>query len=216
MRAGKRIMDLGFSICAAVALAPVIVLIAIAVKLEDWGPILFCQERLGKDGRIFTVYKFRKFGVDGNADSSTPTRVNDPRYSVVGKFLEKTKLNELPQLFNIIKGDMSLVGPRPEVPRFEHCYRKEFAALADITPGIFGPSQTAYRSEAEMYPPTGDSSIFYEEVLFPAKAKIDLAYYPIATWKTDLYWIYKSVACVVAPPPNNLRISSAEPAVREE
>jgi lipopolysaccharide/colanic/teichoic acid biosynthesis glycosyltransferase len=120
----------------------------------------------------------------------------DDLYSRVGKILDKTKLNELPQLVNVLRGDMSVVGPRPEVPDFKHCFAGRYSELLDYAPGIFGPSQSAFRNEAAMYPPGQDMKSFYERVLFPRKAEMDLQYYRHATIGGDLYWIFRSLVAV--------------------
>ena len=122
---------------------------------------------------------------------------SDERYSTVGKILDKTKLNELPQLVNILRGEMSVVGPRPEIPQFEHCFSGRYRVLLDYLPGIFGPSQSVFRDENEMYPPGGDMKSFYEQVLFQQKAELDLQYYRRATAISDLYWIFRSLLAVV-------------------
>lgn len=122
----------------------------------------------------------------------------DHRYSRVGRVLEKTKLNELPQLMNVVLGDMSLVGPRPEIPDFTHCFTGPYDRLLDYRPGLFGPSQSTYRNEASMYPVGRDAKSFYEQVLFKRKAEMDLAYYPSATNIDDFCWMVRSIAAVFA------------------
>ncbi|RMG36468.1 MAG: hypothetical protein D6732_08195 [Methanobacteriota archaeon] len=109
--------------------------------------------------------------------------------STVGRMLERTKLDELPQLWNILKGDMSFVGPRPEVPRFADLFEGEFSQILAYTPGIFGPNQVQFRNEADMYPPEEDPEIFYRHNLFPVKAKNDLEYFSHANCLSDLIWI---------------------------
>jgi NDP-mannose synthase len=115
--------------------------------------------------------------------------------------MEVTKLNEIPQLVNVIKGEMSMVGPRPETPEFEGCFSGPYQRLLDYSPGIFGPSQCAFRSEAAMYPADCDRRDFYEKVLFPQKAELDLRYYPQATLRGDLYWICRSLLAVMSESP---------------
>jgi NDP-mannose synthase len=188
----KRRLDAILSSAAIVTLAPISLLIAAAIWLEDGRPVIFKQKRLGRGGRTFTVYKFRKL-----ACSSAATEA-EPPYTRVGKFIEATKLNEIPQLVNVIRGDMSLVGPRPEVPEFEHCFSGTYRRLLDYSPGIFGPSQCAFRSEAAMYPGDCDRRAFYENVLFRQKAELDLQYYPRATLRGDLYWIFRSLLAVMS------------------
>jgi lipopolysaccharide/colanic/teichoic acid biosynthesis glycosyltransferase len=193
----KRLLDAISSSIALVLLSPLLLLIAAALWLEARGPVIFRQRRLGRGGRIFTVYKFRKLACrSGECGTMSPIGI-EPPYTRVGKFLEATKLNEIPQLFNVIRGEMSVVGPRPEVPEFQHCFSGPYRRLLDYPPGIFGPSQCAFRSEAAMYPPGCDMRRFYEEVLFPQKAEIDLKYYSRATICGDLYWICRSLLAVI-------------------
>jgi len=110
-----------------------------------------------------------------------------------GRFLERTKLDELPQLWNILRGDMSFVGPRPESMRYADLFQGEFAEVLDYLPGIFGPNQIAFRNESAMYPPDQDPEVFYETVLFPKKAKADIAYFRNASVFTDLDWIARGL-----------------------
>jgi lipopolysaccharide/colanic/teichoic acid biosynthesis glycosyltransferase len=195
----KRLVDIALSFFGLLFSVPLFAVISIAIWLEDGLPIIFRQRRIGCGGKIFYIHKFRKF-INGDFSSSPHvTLVNDKRYSRVGKFLDKTKLNELPQLLNVLRGDMSIVGPRPEIPAFRHCFDGPHEALLEIKPGIFGPSQTIYRNEAELYPVDGDANEFYESVLFPRKAEVDIAYYSKATTMSDMAWIIRSLIAVFMP-----------------
>lgn len=193
----KRAFDITVSIIGLVALAPLFALIAAAIRLEDGGPALFRQTRIGRHGTTFSVLKFRKFSHRASGAGSMVTLTDDDRYSRVGRFLEKTKLNELPQLINVLQGHMSIVGPRPEIPDFLHCYIGPYERLYEFQPGIFGPSQSAFRDEASFYPPDQDPMQFYERVLFPQKAIIDISYYPAATLRSDIVWIARSLGAVI-------------------
>lgn len=193
----KRLFDLAVSTVALAALAPAFAVIAVAIRLEDGGPALFRQKRIGPGGEPFEVMKFRKFSQRANGTGSIVTLTDDDRYSRVGRFLERTKLNELPQLLNVLRGEMSIVGPRPEILAFRHCFTGAYANLLSFQPGIFGPSQSEFRDEASMYPAGLEPTVFYERVLFPRKADIDLAYYPTATLRSDLYWILRSLGAVI-------------------
>lgn len=197
MKTKKRLIDILLSSLALVAFFPVFLLIAAAIWLEDRGPVVFKQKRLGRNGQIFEVYKFRKFANRATISGSILTLEYDERYSRVGRFLEKTKLNELPQLLNVLRGHMSVVGPRPEIMDFRHCFSSRYSQLLEFTPGIFGPSQSAFRNEAAMYPSGQDAKSFYEQVLFKRKAELDLEYYPQATNFGDLYWIVRSLAATI-------------------
>ncbi len=193
----KRILDVLVSFAGLVLLSPLLLFTGLAIRLEDRGPAIFRQKRLGRDGRVFNVYKFRKFSNHLNASGPLFTFTDDERYSKVGRLLEKTKLNELPQLVNILRGEMSLVGPRPEIVELRHCFNGSHAALLEHAPGLFGPSQSAFRNEAAMYPPGEDAAEYYERVLFPQKAKLDLDYYRQATFTSDIYWVFRSLVVVI-------------------
>ena len=180
-----------------VAAAPFYVLIAIAIVVESGMPIFFWQSRLGKGGRPFNMCKFRKFGAYESPNGCPLTMANDKRLTRVGRVLEKTKLDEIPQLWNIARGEMSFVGPRPESMRFADCFTGEFERVLDYTPGILGPSQIKTRNEALLYPACCDPEQFYREVLFPVKARTDLDYYAHRTVMSDLGWIVQGAAAVV-------------------
>lgn len=145
----KRVVDVASALAGLVALAPVMALVALAVKLSSRGPTLYSQERVGRFGEIFNIYKFRTMRV--NAESSGPVWAapeNDPRLTPIGGFLRRTHLDELPQLFNVLLGDMSLVGPRPERPYFVESLSREIASYDErllIKPGMTGLAQVHYR-----------------------------------------------------------------------
>ena len=185
----KRIFDVVASLLLGVFLVPVAVCIALAIKVNSPGPVLFRQKRLGVDGEVFLMNKFRKFPSDWGNKGPSVTLQNDSRMTKVGHFLERTKLDELPQLWNIFIGQMSFVGPRPESLSFAHLFVGEYKEVLQYKPGIFGPNQTAYRNESSMYPDGEDPVAYYERELFPAKARNDLAYFKKASLPGDVKWI---------------------------
>jgi lipopolysaccharide/colanic/teichoic acid biosynthesis glycosyltransferase len=166
-------------------------------------PVLFTQCRVGRYGRLFKIYKFRKFRKTAHNESMI-TLPGDIRFTRVGKTLDSTKINELPQLLNVLRGDMAVVGPRPEVPKFHFCFRGRHAALLNFKPGLFGPSQTKFRNEANLFPADRDPDLFYARCIFPQKADLDLQYYGSATLASDCVWIIRSLRSVAlgtkAPP----------------
>jgi lipopolysaccharide/colanic/teichoic acid biosynthesis glycosyltransferase len=189
----KRIIDLVFSLLGLLIAAPLMLLIALFIRLDSPGSVIFSQKRLGLKGRHFMVHKFRKFPSDwGNAGPGV-TVAGDARMTKVGKFLERTKLDELPQLWNILLGEMSFVGPRPESLRYADLFTGEFVKVLDYIPGIFGPNQVAFRNEAELYPHDQAPEEFYRSVLFPQKAKQDIEYFSKANCVGDLVWIFRGV-----------------------
>jgi lipopolysaccharide/colanic/teichoic acid biosynthesis glycosyltransferase len=191
------VFDVLFSGACLVCLAPIVLLIAIAIRIDSRGPILYSQMRLGQGGRPFRLYKFRKFHHQAPVAGGALTVANDPRLTRVGWFLERTKLDELPQLWNIVRGEMSVVGPRPETPHFADCFVAGFRAVLDYKPGMFGPAQAMARNESALYQDGHDPEVLYRTVLFPAKARIDLAYYPTRTVIRDVSWIFAGIMAVL-------------------
>lgn len=202
--APSRILDVSVAILGSALLSPVIILIAIATFLDTGRPIFFSQIRLGLKGRHFRIYKFRKFNKEIGAAAFPLTRMNDPQMTRIGRFLARTKLDELPQFWNVLKGDMSIVGPRPESLDFAACFTEPYRRVLDYKPGIFGPSQVILRNECSRFPAGSDPIRFYQEVLFPQKALSDLSYYPNRTILSDFGWIVRGVLAVAgwrwAPP----------------
>ena len=143
-RLGKRLFDLTVSACAIVLFAPVMLLVAAAISLEDGEPVMYRQERVGRDGKTFQILKFRSMGLNAEKDGATFATVGDARVTRVGKFIRRTSLDELPQLFNVFKGEMSIVGPRPERPVFVSQFEEKYPRYAErhlMPPGITGWSQ---------------------------------------------------------------------------
>jgi exopolysaccharide biosynthesis polyprenyl glycosylphosphotransferase len=140
----KRIFEIVFSISLLLFTLPLMVVVAIAIKLESRGPIFYKQERVGLNGKIFSIYKFRSMRVDAEKNGPQWAAKNDPRVTRVGKFIRKTRIDELPQLINVLKGDMSLIGPRPERPMFTEQFAKEipgFKKRLQVKPGLTGWAQ---------------------------------------------------------------------------
>jgi len=137
------------------------------------------------------MYKFRKFAPDCDTHGCPLTIEGDGRLTAVGRVLAASKLDELPQLWNVLRGDMSLVGPRPESLAFTDCFRNGFEKVLEHKPGLFGPCQVMFRHESELFPAGVAAVEFYRQVLFPAKAKVDLAYFSQRTLISDLGWILR-------------------------
>lgn len=145
----KRWFDIGVSLVALILALPIMALVTVLVKLESKGPVIFRQERVGLYGQIFVIYKFRSMVADASCQGPHFTRDMDPRITRLGRFMRKTSLDELPQLLNVLKGDMSLVGPRPNVPeqRVEYT-EEEWTKRNTVRPGITGLAQAQLRSTA--------------------------------------------------------------------
>jgi lipopolysaccharide/colanic/teichoic acid biosynthesis glycosyltransferase len=209
------LLDKAVALVGLIVLAPLMLLIAVAIVAESGFPIFFSQDRLGQGGQRFRMYKFRKFSTRADPCGRPVTLANDNRFTTVGKFLEKAKLDEIPQLWNVLIGDMALVGPRPEVPDFAECYQGAARRLLEYRPGIFGPSQAMFRSEGSLYPAGHDPSTFYRTILFPAKASLDLAYYPARTFIGDTKWIVTCLAAVFGlEQRNKIVVSVTDPVSR--
>jgi lipopolysaccharide/colanic/teichoic acid biosynthesis glycosyltransferase len=190
---GKRFFDIILATVGIILGAPIMLLIALAVKLESPGEIIFSQPRLGKDGKPFNILKFRKFPSNWGNKGPGVTVAGDVRMTRVGNILERTKLDELPQLWNILIGEMSFVGPRPESLRYKHLFDGEYSGVLRFVPGIFGPNQVEFRNESAMYPLDIDPEVFYTESLFPRKAKKDYAFFSNSNFFSELGWIVKGL-----------------------
>ncbi len=197
----RRGFDCLVALIALVCLAPVLAAVAAAIWLESGGPIFFSQARLGKGGQRFRLHKFRKFhdrGPHGPAQGGglAVTLYNDPRMTRMGRLLERTKLDELPQLWNIVVGEMALVGPRPESLAFASCFNGAYVDVLGYRPGLFGPCQAVFRRESLLYEAGRDPEDFYRTVLFPMKAQIDLAYFPRRSMVSDAAWAARSILAI--------------------
>jgi lipopolysaccharide/colanic/teichoic acid biosynthesis glycosyltransferase len=188
----KRAFDIALALTGLIIGAPLLGLVALAVWIDSPGPPIFAQERMGLRARRFRMYKYRKFPVKMKGGASV-TVAGDARMTRVGAFIERAKLDELPQLWNVLKGDMSFVGPRPESPEYAGLFTGGYEKLFDYTPGIFGPNQVYYRNESALYPPGEDPEKYYRETLFPDKATRDLEYFVRADILSDAVWMVKGV-----------------------
>ncbi len=181
-KAGKRWLDLALASTGVVVLSPVLLSAALAVRLTSAGPIFFRQVRVGLDGRPFRIFKFRTMYVDRSSADSLLTASGDSRITSVGRFLRSAKIDELSQLFNVLAGDMSLVGPRPEVPKYVAVYTEEQQRVLSVKPGVTGPA--ANMLEEELLAGQTDTEQFYLTTVLPAKLRIDCDYCENVSLKT--------------------------------
>ena len=173
----KRIFDLLTAGASIVLLSPVFLVVAAAVRTSSPGPVIFAQERVGRGFRPFWILKFRTMYVDAPARGGQLTvGAHDPRITPVGRFLRGTKLDELPQLWNVVRGDMSLVGPRPEVPKYVEMFRGDYAEILRVRPGITDPASLKYRREADELATAGDPEEEYVRRILPDKIAISKHY----------------------------------------
>jgi len=190
----KRIFDLLFSAAALLLLAPCFVLIALAIRWDSAGPVLFRQERVGRGGRLFRIRKFRTMVVDAPARGPAITIGQDPRITRVGAWLRRTKLDELPQLIDVLCGHMSLVGPRPEVPQYVALYPDDLRErVLSVRPGITDPVSLKLADEARVLAASSDPERTYREELLPAKLREAVAYAEQASLWSDLRIIAATV-----------------------
>jgi lipopolysaccharide/colanic/teichoic acid biosynthesis glycosyltransferase len=172
----KRIFDSAVSAVALVLLLPVLALIALAIKLDSPGPVIFKQCRIGRNFHRFWIYKFRTMVADAPAHGGELTVGADLRITRIGGWLRQFKLDELPQLYNIIKGDMALVGPRPEVPRYVEMFRRDYEEILKLRPGLTDLASLKYRNEAALLAQADNPEAEYIAHLLPDKIRLAKEY----------------------------------------
>lgn len=193
----KRLFDLVFSFIGLLLLAPILVLIAVLIKLDSKGPILFIQNRVGKNNVDFNIYKFRTMRVKSEKDGLLTLGNNDSRVTKVGYFLRRYKIDEFPQLINIIKGDMSFVGPRPELRYYVNFYKEEDMQIFKVRPGITGLASLKYRNEVELLKSAKDPEKFFIETIIPDKLSFNKAYIKKQSFLFDLKLIGLTIIKVI-------------------
>ncbi len=171
-----RSLDIVFSLAGLILLSPVLLLIALLIKLTSKGPVFFKQGRVGKDGKDFKVYKFRSMTIDADKKGLLTVGGKDIRVTSAGYYLRKFKLDELPQLINVLKGEMSLVGPRPEVRRYVDMYSAEQLKALKVLPGITDYASIAYRNENDLLALVPNPEEFYVKEIMPKKIELNFRY----------------------------------------
>ena len=187
-RATKRIIDLGVAAVALVVCSPILVVITAVIRLAMGSPVLYTQQRIGSLGRGFRIYKFRTMVQQPDVET-TVTTADDERITSVGRFLRRTKLDELPQLWNVVRGDMSLVGPRPDVEGFADLLRGDDRLILRIRPGLTGPASIVFRYEEELLAAQNDPEEYNRSVLFPLKVRLNRAYAQHSTLVDDVRYV---------------------------
>jgi lipopolysaccharide/colanic/teichoic acid biosynthesis glycosyltransferase len=194
----KRAFDLIFAALGLIVAAPLLAVIALVIKLGDRGPVFFAQQRIGQFGVPFWMYKFRTMVANAEKLGIPLTTRDDPRITHVGHWLRRTKLDELPQLWNVVKGDMSLVGPRPEVPRYVALYTAEQRQVLEVRPGITDPASLQFFDEACCID-TSNPEMAYVTLILPRKLAINLAYLRRRTLLSDFVVLLATLRKLVAP-----------------
>lgn len=200
----RRVIDAFFAVVALVTFLPLMAFAAVLVRLGSPGPVFFRQRRMGRNGKEFILYKFRSMSTDcGHANGSCITVTGDTRITPVGALLRRYKLDELPQFWNVLRGDMCLVGPRPKLPHHE-------ALHMDCRPGITGAATLAFRNEEDFLSeiPEGQLEVFYEMFVKPTKARLDLEYMRTATFSSDLKILWRTATSCLLSPEDSLSISA--------
>jgi len=215
-RFGKRVVDLLGAIVGLLVLTPFFAVIAVLVKATSRGPIFFQQIRVGQFERPFRIFKFRSMRGSALGRGSLLTAAGDPRITRVGRWLRKSKMDELPQLINVLLGQMSLVGPRPEVPEYTAAYSLEQRRVFQQKPGITSPAAIHNVREEELLTCHSDKHDFYLSILLPRKLEMDLEYCANISLIEDMKCILATIGCIFvdAKTPQTLSVPVPESKVR--
>jgi lipopolysaccharide/colanic/teichoic acid biosynthesis glycosyltransferase len=204
-RSGKRSFDLAFSALGIVLASPLLLLTAVLVKITSSGPVIYRHHRVGLNGLAFEVLKFRTMVRDAEKSGPAITSATDARITPAGRWLRRSKLDELPQLWNVLKGEMSFVGPRPEVPRYVESYSPRQRRVLSIRPGLTDPASIAYRHEEELLAGRDDLDRYYREVVLPDKLNLNLGYLDRVSLLYDLSLLLRTTSAIFTSHPQVLR-----------
>jgi lipopolysaccharide/colanic/teichoic acid biosynthesis glycosyltransferase len=198
----KRLFDIVLSFAGLLILSPLLLALALLVKLTDRGPVFYRQQRVGRGGALFWIWKYRSMVVNAEKLGLSVTSGDDPRITPVGRFLRRWKLDELPQLWNVLRGDMSFVGPRPEVPRYVALYTEAQREILRLKPGITDLATLAFRDEEDLLRAVKkDREKFYIEYCVPRKIELNLEYARRANLWRDIVIIVRTLLPGGARPP---------------
>lgn len=190
---GKRLFDVVAATFGLVALSPLFIVVAGAIKLESAGPVFYRQQRVGRGGVLFSIWKFRTMVADAERRGAAITIGNDPRITRLGSLLRQLKIDELPQLINVLVGEMSLVGPRPEVARYVAGYTEAERIVLSLVPGVTDPASLEYRDESALLATKADPEQAYVEEIVPHKIRLNLEYAVQATLWSDVAIIVRTL-----------------------
>jgi lipopolysaccharide/colanic/teichoic acid biosynthesis glycosyltransferase len=168
----KRAFDASCAACGLLLLSPLFLVVAVLIKRESPGDVFFLQERVGRHFRRFRIVKFRTMVADAPAKGGPITAAGDPRITGIGRLLRRTKVDELPQLWNVLKGEMSLVGPRPEVPEYVEMFKNDYAVILQVPPGITDLATLTYRDEERVLSAAADPAAAYRDQILPRKLRL--------------------------------------------
>ncbi len=214
----KRLFDFAPAVLALVLLSPLLVIIALLVKATSPGPVFYRGKRVGRDGKIFKMYKFRTMVVDADQLGGSCTSAGDPRITASGAWLRKFKLDELPQLWNVVLGDMSLVGPRPEVEEYVRLFSPEEREILSVRPGITDWASIWDRDEGQALAGHADPERAYLEFIRPEKMRLQLAYVRRRSFRTDLAILFETLRILLFRPsvPSSAQSTGVRPAEEQK
>lgn len=192
-----RSVEAGLAVCGLLVTTPLWLLAAVLIKLESNGPVLFRQLRMGRGGKTFTLLKFRSMRVSGGG--ALVTAAGDDRITKIGRIIRRTKIDELPELWNIVRGEMSIVGPRPEVPELVDLSDPQWTEILTVNPGLTDPITLKLRNEEELLAQAADREEFYRNTLQPYKLHGYVDFVRNRTWKTDVSIIFRTIKAVIFP-----------------
>jgi lipopolysaccharide/colanic/teichoic acid biosynthesis glycosyltransferase len=193
----ERLAEVVCTAAGLLVLAPVLAVLALLILWHDGLPVLFSQKRVGRNGKLFRIWKFRT--MRAGAPGSAITASGDRRVTRVGAWLRKFKLDELPQLYNVLKGEMSLIGPRPEVPEYVQLDSPLWQAVLQVRPGITDLATLLHRDEEQILGASADPNAFYRESVLPAKLRLNLAYLCVRSFWRDLNLIFLTLRYSLFP-----------------
>jgi lipopolysaccharide/colanic/teichoic acid biosynthesis glycosyltransferase len=199
-RYGKRLIDASLSFVALVVLCPLFAVVGMMLKWTSPGPILYLQDRVGRGGRIFKIAKFRSMVVGADKNGLGITVSGDARVTRFGAFLRKSKIDEFPQFWNVLKGEMSLVGPRPELPQYVSGYTPEQRLVLRVPPGITDPASIRYRHEEAVLATSQNPDDFYRAVILPDKLAINLQYIRDISMYSDIKCVIQTMTSLFKQP----------------
>lgn len=193
----KRLFDIIASAIGLLLLSPLFLILAIWIKCDSNGPVFYKQKRVGRGNKDFDLYKFRSMRVGADKLGLITVGGRDPRITRSGYFIRKYKLDEFPQLINVLKGDMSIVGPRPEVRKYVDLYTPEQLGVLQVRPGITDPASIRYRNENELLAQVEEPERYYREVIMPDKLRLNLEYVQTMSLGADLRLIFSTFRAIL-------------------
>ncbi len=193
----KRIFDILFSLTVLVLFSPFFLIICLIIWLYDFGPVFYKAPRVGLNGKMFRMFKFRSMVVNADKIGASSTTSSDPRITPIGRFVRKTKLDEIPQMINVLVGEMSVVGPRPEVKKFTDKFNEEEKAILSVKPGITDWASVWNSDEGKILEGAEDADKAYEELIWPEKKRLQLKYVREQSFLNDIKIIFLTLKAIL-------------------